>query len=367
MKHILGGVAVGALAAGGALAGGIDRSTQSTAILFERGTYAEFTMGRVSPDVSGSHSPAVQGFLGVADSGDMTGGYNTFSFGFKTALSEKLDLALVLDQPIGADVNYATGTGYIYAGSTATVESTAVTAMLRYKLPSNFSLIGGLRIQEANGDVGLFNGYTVITDTSRELGYLIGVAWEKPEIAARVSLTYNSSITHGFNSTENISPVPTSFDTEVPQSLNLEFQTGVAADTLLFGSVRWVDWDAFDITPPALLMASGASLVDYENDTITYSLGLGRKFTDQWSGAFILGYEPSNGGFSSNLGPTDGFTSVGLAATYTHKNMKITGGARYIWIGDADTTTLSIPPGTTLGEFTDNSGVAFGLKVGYTF
>jgi hypothetical protein len=41
--------------------------------------------------------------------------------------------------------------------------------------------------------------------------------------------------------------------------------------------------------------------------------------------------------------------------------MKITGGVRYVEIGDATTN----PP--ISGNFTDNSGVGFGIKIGYTF
>lgn len=368
MVRVLGGAALAALVATSAYAGGLERSSQSVGILFAKGTYAELTFGRVAPDVSGSHSAAVAPVLGAASSGDMTRDFNTASFGFKTALNDQLDLALVLDSPIGADVKYKAGTGYIYGGSTATLDSTALTMLARYKLPSNFSVHGGLRFQRVEGKVALFNGYAMSTDTSAETGFVIGAAWEKPEIAARIALTYNSAITHNFNATENISPVPTQFETEIPQSLNLEFQSGIAADTLVFGSVRWVEWSKTDITPAALFAASGSSLVDYDDDTITYNLGLGRKFSESWSGAVTMAYEPSHGGFTGNLGPTDGYTSLGLAATYTHGNMKITGGARYIWVGDAKTEAAApVPAGTTLGEFKDNTAVAFGFKVGYTF
>ncbi|WP_212523129.1 hypothetical protein [Actibacterium sp. MT2.3-13A] len=368
MVRVLGGAALAALMMTPVYAGGLERSSQSVGILFQQGTYAELSMGRVAPDVSGSHSAAVTPVLGTAGSGDMTGSYTTSSLGFKAALNDRIDLALILDSPIGADVKYKAGTGYIYGGSTASIDSTALTMLARYKLPSNFSIHGGLRFQRAEGKVALFNGYTMSTDTSSETGFVLGAAWEKPEIAARIALTYNSAITHKFNATENIAPVPTRFSTEIPQSLNLEFQTGIAADTLLFGSARWVEWSKTDITPAALFAASGRSLVDYKNDTITYTFGVGRKFNDSWAGAVTLGHEPSQGGFWGNLGPTDGFTSVGLAATYTHGNMKITGGARYVWIGDAKTEAAApFPAGTTLGEFKDNSGVAFGFKVGYTF
>ena len=368
MYRVLGGAALTALMGSHAHAGGLERSSQSVGILFEKGTYAELAMGRVAPDVSGEHSAAVQPSLGAASSGDMTSNYTTTAFGFKTALNSQLDLALIMDSPIGANVSYPDATGYIYGGSTATIESTALTLLARYKLPSNFSVYGGLRHQSVEGEVALFNGYAMSTDNSSETGFVLGAAWEKPEIAARVALTYNSAITHEFNATENISPVTTQFDTEIPQSINLEFQSGIAADTLVFGSVRWVEWSETEIIPAALYAASGTELVTYEDDTITYNIGIGRKFSSSWSGAITAAYEPPHGGFSGNLGPTDGYASLGVGATYTYGNMKISGGARYIWIGDAETeASAPFPDGTTLGEFKDNTGVAVGFKIGYTF
>jgi long-subunit fatty acid transport protein len=147
-----------------------------------------------------------------------------------------------------------------------------------------------------------------------------------------------------------------------PQSVNLDFQTGIAANTLLMASVRWVDWSEFDITPIGYQTATTTSLVAYDDDRIGYTLGVGRKFNDQWSGSATIGYEKTLGGISSNLSPTDGYLSFALGAQYTMDNMKISGGVRYIQIGDADT---GIGPGQ--GNFRDNSGFAVGLKVSYTF
>lgn len=371
MKQLMGGAALIALAAGGAHAGGVERSSQSTAILFEEGTYAEMTYGNVNPDVSGVQAlpapPAPAGTLG-GSSGDINPAYSTVSFGFKTALSENIDVALILDQPIGADVNYKATQPYVYAGSSATLSANAVTVLGRYSFLSNISLFGGLRFEQASGEVALFNGYSMTTSTESDVGYVLGVAWEKPEIAARVALTYNSAIDHTFTAAELVPPplpTTTTFTTTVPQSVNLEFQTGIAADTLLFGSVRWVDWSAFDITPTSLFTASGSSLVDFDNDTVTYNIGVGRRFSDSWSGALLMSYEPQNGGYSGNLGPTDGYASLGFAATYTYGKMELTGGARYIWVGD--TKTEASVPGVTLGTFEQNSGVAVGFKMAYNF
>ncbi|MGB8622071.1 MAG: outer membrane protein transport protein, partial [Paracoccaceae bacterium] len=299
--------------------------------------------------------------------------FTTTALSFKTAINDRFDLALVLDQPIGADVDYKAGTGYLYGGSTASLDSSAVTVMGRYKLNGGFSVFGGLRAQSVEGKVALFSGYSLDTSRETDFGYLVGMAYEKPEIALRVALTYNSSITHDFAASEADplnGPASTSFKTEVPQSLNLEFQTGIAKDTLLFGSVRWVDWTAFDISPVNYVGLYTDPLVSYHDDTITYNVGVGRRFNDTWSAAITLGYEPSVGGFAGNLGPTDGFTSIGLAGTYTRGRMKITGGVRYAMIGDAKTKTpavLPYPPGTTFGKFKDNHALGFGLKVGYSF
>lgn len=357
MKHYAVVTAAMLAATGGANAGGVERSTQSVAILFEPGRYVELSFGHFAPDVGGT----VGG--GAVSSGDMAPSFNSWSLGYKMDIGERLDFAMVLDQPIGADVDYPTGAApYPLAGSTAKLTSSAITALVRYSFENNVSVYGGLRYQTVHGEVGLTGGYTMETNHDSELGYVVGLAWEKPEIAARVALTYNSAITHNLESVENGFPTA-GFDTEVPQSVNLEFQTGIAKDTLLFGSIRWVDWSEFVIDPPNYTSPGpnpNLPLVGYPKDRITYNLGIGRRFNETWSGAVTLGYEPSDGELTGNLGPTDGFRSIGLAATYTRDNLKITGGVRYVELGDATTNVVS-------GRFTDNSGVGVGVRIGYSF
>ncbi|MDV4168076.1 OmpP1/FadL family transporter [Rhodovulum sp. FJ3] len=365
MQRILGGVALGLLSAQSVYAGGVERSSQSTAILFEEGTYAEFSFGFVSPSVSGVQDGT------TTSTGDVAHSFTSPSLGYKTKLSDNIDVALIIDQPLGADITYAGDPAYPLDGSSAVLDSLAVTALIKYRFDNNISVYGGLRNQAGSGDVTVSLGpvnYDLQTTTESDFGYVAGIAWEKPEIAARVALTYNSAINHDFVGTETLfgSTTSTPFETEVPQSVNLEFQTGIAADTLLFGSVRWVDWTEFDVAPAQFVGLLGSPLVSYDEDVFTYNIGIGRRFNENWSGAISLGYEESQGGFTSNLGPTDGFTSLSVGATYTTGNIEITGGARYIWIGDA-TTQNPLATGTPLGQFEDNSGLAVGFKVAYTF
>ena len=68
-----------------------------------------------------------------------------------------------------------------------------------------------------------------------------------------------------------------------------------------------------------------------------------------------------------HLAPTDGFLSLGVGGSYTQGNMKISGGVRYVKIGDAD--ALESPPNSGIANaaFRDNSAVGVGVKVGWTF
>jgi long-chain fatty acid transport protein len=364
-----------------ASAGGVERSSQSVGILFQEGTFAELSFAIVNPDVSGTQLVDVPstGSLTGATSGDMTPSYNQFSLSYRQDLTEQLSFAFIMDEHIGADVNYVgTGTpfvGYLYnsgAGSQATIDGQAFTALLRYELPSAVSIYGGLRISQLEGNVSLFNFYTLQADGGTEVGYVLGVAYERPDIALRIALTYGSAIDHTFTGTEaspliSVNEPQVPFETTIPQSLTLEFQSGVAANTLVFGSIRWVDWTEFDVSPTNFgSIAGGSSLSYYENDTITYNIGVGRRLNETWSGSLSLTHEPSGGGFFGNLGPTDGRSSVAVAAVYERGAIKVTGGVSYSWIGDA-TTQAPGPSETSFGSFTDNTSIAAGVRIGYQF
>ena len=116
------------------------------------------------------------------------------------------------------------------------------------------------------------------------------------DIALRVALTYYSETEHSHTSSAGVTPNTIN----PPQSVNLDFQTGIAADTLLFGQIRWADWTNTRI------VNDGVPIVTYSEDVYTYTLGVGRKFSDSFSAAVSLGYEDAQGGIASRLAPTDG-------------------------------------------------------------
>ena len=363
MKNIVFASTALATLATSALAGGLERTTQSPAVLFENGRYFEVNLGYGLPEVSGT----VGG--GAVPSGNMTENFLNFGFAYKADLNDTWSYALVYDQPYGAKVDYPGTFGvdpYPAAGSTAEFKSHAVTGMLKYKMPNNVSIYGGIRAQsiEAEADVPFLGAYSAQGDADWKLGYLVGAAYEKPEIALRVALTYSSAVDHSLTTTES-SPLGAGrvSQTEItmPQSLTLDFQSGVAENTLVFGSIRWVEWSESDITPADYFTISGGgSLVAFADDRVTYTLGVGRKLNETWSIAGSVAYEETTGSITGNLAPVDGYTSVGLAAIYNKDNMKITAGIRYVDLGPANTVVLG-------ADFQDNSAIGIGVKAGWSF
>ena len=345
MKRFLMASAAMVAGATGALAGGIDRSGQGIAFMFEKGTYAELSFGIVSPSIS--NTPLVA----PAAAGDVGQTYTQFGAAYKRDLSDKLSIGVQIDQPYGAHVQYPASLG----GGYAELTSSAINVIGRYKFDGGFSAHAGLSYVTIDGR--LFVPTATVPVAARnysadgDVGFIAGVAYERPDIALRVALTYFSGTEHSLASTEGsigtINP---------PQAINLDFQTGIAANTLLFGQIRWADW-----TDTRVIAEPPAVLISYDDDRVTYTLGVARKFNDSWSGALSFGYEKDLGGVQSTLSPTDGFVSVGLAGIYTTGNMKITTGVRYVDIGNATTTSAA------LGRFEDNEAIALGVKVGWSF
>ena len=370
-----------ALGSGAAFAGGIERAPQSLGILFEEGNYAELSFGGASPSVSG------RDVLGY-ETGNVASGYGFFGLAYKHQFNQNLSGAFIIEQPFGADLNYATvanGGSVMLGGTAVTVDSTTYTALLRYKFDNNFSVHGGIRGSRASGNVTLNGcayssplapvpctggvmGYNVDTDTSWGMGWVAGVAYEIPDIAARISLTYNSPIEHDFDTKESINGMPLGPDTETtvktPRSWTLEGQTGIAADTLLFGSIRWVNWSEFRVDPPIFVGFVPTGLVELE-DTTTYTIGVGRKFTDNWSGSASFTYEPTGNDLVSPLAPTNGRKSITLAAIYTMDNIKITTGINYTKLGNAKPETGT--PDVQRASMRDNDLWGAGVKIGYSF
>lgn len=369
------------------MAGGIDRSGQFLDPLWVPGNYAELSFGHVEPSVDGNDVAA----FGGRATGNVTGSHNLLALAYKHQFTPNWSAAIILDSPFGADINYPATGSVALGGTKASVDGHALTGIVRFAMPeAGFGVHGGVRAARTTGGATLsgqayggVNGYDVDLNTDTAYGWLAGVSWERPDIAARVALTYNSAITHEFDSIETIpaataaalgipTTVPGQFEVELPKSWNLEFQTGINQQTLVFGSIRWVDWSSFKIEPPVYsnipdpqVPGSALGSLTSLDDSTTYTLGAARKFTDNWSGAASFSFEKSGDNLVSPLAPTNGKRGITLAAIYTQDKLKVTTGISYVKLGDASAETGT--PDTARAEMSDNSAWGIGVKIGYSF
>ena len=385
LGRFLAGASLATIAAAGSLHAAALEQTVPTAVrlLYQEGMYAEFGLAYADPDQSGHDAILPPGVAGpgpvpiTGNTGDLFRARWNFSGAFKGDINDRLSYAVLFDQPYGADTFYRQGSfpdAFNYAGSLADVKTYQVSGVLAYDVNPNVKVYGGLRAErlDAKAAVPFVSGYSVDAGKNWGYGYLVGAAYARPEIALRVALTYMSKIAHDLDTDEELLiggdaffRDHTSTDVDTPQSVSLEFQTGINPKTLAFGSVRWVDWSEFDISPPlyeqaiAQLIGEPRPLVDYADDWWTYNLGIGRQLTANLAGSVSITYEPSIGGTMTTLGPYDGRTTGSIGLSYDYGQINVTGGLTYGVLGDA-TNLLDT-------DFDDGSVWGAGLRVGYTF
>ena len=148
----------------------------------------------------------------------------------------------------------------------------------------------------------------------------------------------------------------------LPETIRLNFQTGIAKDTLLFGSIEHAKWGDAQID---VATGSDATAIATEFDnTTSYSIGIGRKLNEQWSISATYSKEPGTSSTSESLFTvSNGSEGVTLGARYTQGNMVVSGGVNYTRVGDVTVES----DGTTLATYKGNTVTGIGVKVGFTF
>ena len=341
---------------------------QPVRLLYEDGTYGEIGFVYVDPHQSGDD--ATDPTSAVTFSGNTGNVFNSRTYvgaALKGDINDRLSYLLVLDQPYAVDTEYGPGTfpgGFPYDGTTAKVHTYQLTGVLAYDLNDRVKGFAGLRAErlDAKATIPFIADYSIDAGENWGYGFLAGAAYARPEIGLRVSLTYFSGIDHSLDSDEFTTATgaqSTQTDIDTPQSATLDFQTGLNPKTLLFGSVRWTDWSDFSIEPPVYTQVTGRPLVDYQDDWWTYTLGLGRQFTDDLAGSFFVSHEPSVGGIMTSLGPYDGRTTATATLSYDYQRFNFLGALSYGVLGDTHNLLDT--------DYNDGTTLALALRVGYSF
>jgi long-chain fatty acid transport protein len=297
-------------------AAGLDRSGQSIAAFLQPGNYFEAGISVLDPEVKGKDTSGNQ-------TGDMASDYYFPHAALKIQATDHFSVGLIYDQPFGADAEYSGNSNFVenhpvpfQGGTSVIVDTQNLNLLFGYQPNENWNLYAGAVYQTVDGTVllrgttySVFNGYDFRTGEDESVGWLAGIAYQIPEIALKASVTYRAEIEHKMNASENfgsaaiptnpLNPVistitSTNSETKLttPQSINIDFQTGIMANTVAFANVRWVDWSKFKVQPYQFGKLSqylgqnnlvpnkpnGFNLIDYKEDQISATVGIGRKF-----------------------------------------------------------------------------------------
>lgn len=356
------------------LAGGIERTALSTSHMYETGNYTEVSYISSDYNVTApTLAPNKSVFKDLSD----------IAIAAKFNVNDNLSFGLSQYNQAGVSLDYvgAGGTGTYNGGALPTgtynvhgpkvdLNLDALTFMGRYRINENFSSIIGIKnttVDNATADIFRHASAAITTAAQiaggTESSYLASVAYERSDIALRVELLYEQEASFKLATTGGHPSVGGQSTTtaSVPDYKTINFQTGIAEGTLVFGSIRMADWKNHQIAVAPATQASPTS--DFKNST-TNSIGLGRKISDKLSMSLSTKWENgSESSGTSTLSPTNGYTGYALGAKYTIDALTISGGINYTSFGDK---TVS-PTLSTSGKFSGNTVLSYAVKLGINF
>lgn len=443
LKTLTTAILVATLPTTGVFAAALDRSGQSISSFLQPNNYFEAGLSVLDATVEGREAGTSTTNRHIGDMADdyyfpsaalklqLT---NNFSFGLiydqpfgaDAAYSgQNVFVASPSDPVLGALPLTVKDIGGVSGNTKVEVDTQNISMIFGFQPTEQFNIYGGGVYQTVKGNVSLrgsayslYNGYDANIKETGGTGWLAGAAYQIPEIALKASVTYRSEIDHDVDINEslalldNLSKLPAgalngllgtlgpagaalapvvqnalianaqSGTTRIttPQSVNLDLQSGIMADTVAFANVRWVNWKDFSIQPYKFGKVSeaigglvgrpdGFNLVEYSKDQWSVTTGVGRKLNDLWAGNVSVGWDSGAGNPITTLGPTKGYWNVGLGVQYSPTPATfIAGGVKYFWLGDAKAQTGAQAGGDQIvAEFNDNNALAYGLKMGYRF
>jgi long-subunit fatty acid transport protein len=339
--------------AGSVVAGGADVTLMPTEMMFEKGTYFELSTAKVSPNVTGTT---------VAPKISMLPSYSANTFAFKMDLNEKVSVGYADYLAAGIFVDYR-DTGVLPAFVDLSIRSRLLAA--KYQIDDNISVFGGLKLSKtSNASANVLKnpaGILAISSAS-DSALALGVAYEKPEIALRVSGLYQSATKFDLPMTGATHGTLLNGNAGLPKSMTLRFQSGVAKDTLIFGSAHRGDWLNSQVNFQADDDGAGPLGVVTARSSFTtttaYTLGVGRKLSEKYAVTATYGWQKGSGATGTSLlSTTNGKKSLTLGGKFTSGRMSLSAGYSRIKLGDYTKTTGNY-------VFSNNKANVIGVKLG---
>ena len=356
-------------------AGGWETGTLPTAMMYEDGNYAELSYGSLTYNLDGvaswivtssgaTHTAGVEHKM--AKNQTRTSFATKFSLGqYEVGISNFDNGAIKLD-----------GTNSTVKSKTASADINLRTTAIQVNrsLDNGVTLgIGARQSDLGSGTVSTLAGVTYNIDGASSSSLIATAAYEIPDIALRAELVYEGSTKIKFDHTLNPTvsgATANGGELGIPQATTLNFQTGIAKDTLLFGKIRNVAWGSSQVF--AKTSVSALDITSEFENTTSYNLGVGRKFSETLSASLSYTQEDGSGSTStSGFTLTNGYNAIGLGLKYTMDNINVSLGYSYIMPGDVTVThenTSGAANGLTFKTVYENSTIqATGVRIGVAF
>ena len=350
---------------------GLERINIDPSFMFTEGSSAEIGFANVSPSL-----PTVKGTgsaFTFASGLDVAPSFSALTGSVKTEIGDSFDLGLFYSsQGNGVGIDYGTITGPEGAVTIkADLEIPTLAAIGKYQINEAMSVFvgakqstfkGGATLKLGNDSNG--NGVPDVTshwEMSKKsgIGAIYGAAYEMPEIALRVILTIEDDIDYKIPVTGKAGLASTGTATaSIGDAISLNFQTGIAEDTLLFGNIRRSNWKDNQVKVPT---PAGLAQISSFSDGDSYSLGIGRKINDDLSVSISGFYDGSSGGAISELAPTGSTKTLSVGGKYAiADNADLSIGGSYSQRGDALTANYK-------ASLTDSEVISLGAKIAFSF
>jgi long-chain fatty acid transport protein len=289
-----------------ALAGGFARGTADTDILYEDGNFdmrVSATIVVPTRKLTLSANPANLG-------ADYANTYIIPSGAIKFKFSDNLGCAGTVVNAYGGSATYPFPTASGKLDERFDIYELGATCAASFQAgPGKIYVLGGLFYEVF--DYSLFSATTTagrfldVGLTSSDIGWRAGIGYDYPEIALRAQLMYRSGTEHIADGSGALQipavgatiPLGPAFgDGELPQSVELKLQSGVAPGWLVFGSVKWTDWSVLD-TLNLSVPGAGVNTANryFWKDGWTITAGVGHAFTETISGAVSLTWDQGVG------------------------------------------------------------------------
>ena len=390
-KNIITGVSLVALSSGMAQAGGFELQTLDTSIMYADGNQASISYATIDASIEGYNTAAEA--LGLPSKRQVVKDQTVTNVNAKFDVGDSISFGLGTYRAGSIQLsggNEAPTPGVSPGGNltpTADVDLDTTALMARYNLNDNFSFIGGITQNAIKGGnvTTLAGSYDVASKSST--GYIGGVAYSIPEIALRAELTYQpktkfatttaftpsavgicgAAAANGADCTvpavygaylTNMTTTASAATLSLPDTLAFNFQTGIAENTLMTASYREASWGKSQIN-----IAAPVAITTEFSDSEAYSIGVGRKFSDNLSGSITYSKEEGSSSTSTSLFTvSNGSEAVSLGVRYTRDNMNITAGLSQRNVGDV---TVNSSVGTM--KYTGNTVTSMGVKIAFAF